>query len=258
MHLPAGDDAAYARAREFERGSAALVADQVTPIAGGWVVRTPSLPLVWSLNHLTLTRPVAAAEALELSQRHLADLPHRQVIVEDQASGRRLEGELQAEAWRVERNVTMALRRDLDRRAATDVVVEPDEDEALELMHRWTGEDEALRRAPEAHRQVVEASRLTWRARSGRRLGARDESGALVTTAVVFSDGAVAQVEDVYTAPEARGRGFARAVLTRAVDLARGKGHDFVFIVADDNDSPQRLYAKIGFEPVGLTWIFHR
>ena len=138
------------------------------------------------------------------------------------------------------------------------MVIEPSEEEVLELMRRWTGEDEALRRAREAHRQVVEASRLTWLARSARRLGVRDDSGALAAMAFVFSDGEQAQVEDVYTVAEARGRGFGRAVLTRAVELVRERGYGFTFIVADDNDWPKLLYAKLGFDAVGRTWIFHR
>jgi ribosomal protein S18 acetylase RimI-like enzyme len=256
--MPAGDDGASARAREFERGSVALVADEVTAFAGGWVARTPSLPLVWSLNTLTLTGQIEPAAALELSERHLGGLLYRQLIVEDEVSGHRLEEQLRAEGWKVARNLTMALSRRPDRRVPTGIVIEPREDEALELMRRWTSEDETLRQAREAHHQIVEASRLTWRARSAQRLGVRDESGALAAMAAVCSDGVVAQVEDVYTVPEARGRGFARAVLTRAVDLAQAQDHDFVFIVADDDDSPKRLYAKLGFEPVGRARMFHR
>jgi predicted GNAT family acetyltransferase len=66
----------------------------------------------------------------------------------------------------------------------------------------------------------------------------------------------VAQVEDVYVIPEARGRGYARALVTRAAALAC-EDHDLSFIVADDNDWPKQLYAKLGFEPVGRTWLLH-
>ena len=51
---------------------------------------------------------------------------------------------------------------------------------------------------------------------------------------------------------------FARALVTRAVSLAREAGHELTFIVADDNDWPKQLYARIGFEPVGYAWLFHR
>jgi predicted GNAT family acetyltransferase len=61
----------------------------------------------------------------------------------------------------------------------------------------------------------------------------------------------------VYTIDAYRGRGYARALVTRAVALARQAGHELTFIVADDEDWPKRLYARIGFEPAGLAWVFH-
>jgi GNAT superfamily N-acetyltransferase len=65
-------------------------------------------------------------------------------------------------------------------------------------------------------------------------------------------------VDDVYTVPEARGRGFARALITHAVALAREAGAGLIFIVADDEDWPKRLYERLGFRAVGHVWQFHR
>jgi ribosomal protein S18 acetylase RimI-like enzyme len=75
---------------------------------------------------------------------------------------------------------------------------------------------------------------------------------------VLFRGDRIVQVEDVYTAPEHRGRGFARALLTRAVELAQAADPELTFIVADDGDWPKRLYAKIGFVPAGREWLFTR
>jgi GNAT superfamily N-acetyltransferase len=91
-----------------------------------------------------------------------------------------------------------------------------------------------------------------------RLLGVRSGDGHLVAISKLRSDGVIAQVEDVYTAPEARGRGFARALITRAVELARGAGHDLAFIVADDADWPKLFYGRLGFRSVGHLWQFHR
>ena len=74
---------------------------------------------------------------------------------------------------------------------------------------------------------------------------------------MLYSDGTTAEVENVYTAPEERGRGFARALVSRAVQLGVDGGHELTFIVADDFDWPKRLYARLGFEPAGRTWSFH-
>jgi GNAT superfamily N-acetyltransferase len=87
-------------------------------------------------------------------------------------------------------------------------------------------------------------------------VGTVDGVDATVTT--LFSDGAVAQVEDVMTLREHRRRGLARAALTLALDAAAEMGHELVFIVADDGDWPKDLYARLGFDPVGHTWAFTR
>jgi GNAT superfamily N-acetyltransferase len=58
--------------------------------------------------------------------------------------------------------------------------------------------------------------------------------------------------------PEARGRGYARALVCRAEELARATGHDLIFIVADDRDWPKLLYRRLGFAQVGRIWQFHR
>jgi len=246
------------RTREFELGSIALVADQLAVIPEGWVARSAALRDVWSLNRVGLHGPIQLDDALELADRHLGDLPYRDLTVEHELSGRRLEQELQREGWRVERDVTMVMRRDPDRVADTGLVVEVGEDDVIGLMRRWTGEDEAVADCPESDRQVLEASRLTWRARRARHLAVLDGDGSAVAMTMLFSDGVVAQVEDVYTVAQARGRGYGRALLTQAIRLARQGGHELTFIVADDKDWPKQLYAQMGFEPVGRRWLFHR
>jgi ribosomal protein S18 acetylase RimI-like enzyme len=152
----------------------------------------------------------------------------------------------------------MALARDPDRALDPSSVIEADETDALGLMRDWTGEQAELRESPEAHRQVLEACRLTWRGRNAQRLGVLGPGGALVGITMVFSDGVVAQVEDVYVAPGQRGRGLGRMLVTHAVRLAVDAGHELVFIVADDEGWPKGLYAKVGFETVGRTWVLHR
>ena len=152
----------------------------------------------------------------------------------------------------------MAHVREPDREVDTGAVIEPGEHEALALIRRWVGEDPELNLSGEGLRQVVSFSRRAWRARRARRLGVLGPDGGLAAITVLFSDGRTAQVEDVYTVPEQRNRGLGRAAVTRAVALALEGGHEPTFIVADDNDWPKHLYRRIGFEPVGRTWLFHR
>ena len=133
-----------------------------------------------------------------------------------------------------------------------------DEDKAATAVRRLSEEDPTLDVTPGALGQLREGNRLSWRARNATRLGVRDEDGRLAGITMLYSDGRVAQVEDVYVIPEARGRGHARRLVTRAVELALGAGHELTFIVADDNDWPKQLYRRLGFEFVGRTFLFHR
>jgi GNAT superfamily N-acetyltransferase len=68
----------------------------------------------------------------------------------------------------------------------------------------------------------------------------------------------VAQVEDVDTLEEFRGRGLASAVVLAAARAARRRGCDLVFLCADEEDWPKELYARLGFDPVGRFWSFLR
>ncbi len=245
------------RALRFMRETTELIAAEVRPIEVGFVVRTPALPDAWGLNHLRLTGPVSAEQAVALADEYLGDLPYRQLHIENERSGRQLEHSLPAAGWKIEREVLMALERWPNREVDTGAVIEVDESQTLELMGRWylEGPSEAT---PEVLPQLVEYARREGRARGDRNFGLIGDGGGLVAMTKLRSDGATAQVEDVYTVPEERGRGHARALLTHAVAQAQSAAHDLIFIVADDNDWPKQLYARIGFEPIGYTWSFHQ
>ncbi len=104
-----------ARIHAYEHGTLALVADEVVEIPEGYVARSAALPAVWALNRVVVNRPVEYAEALELVERHQAELPYRHLVVEHEPSGEVLERRLRSEGWQLERNVGMVLRRDPDR-----------------------------------------------------------------------------------------------------------------------------------------------
>ncbi len=69
--------------------------------------------------------------------------------------------------------------------------------------------------------------------------------------------GGVGMIEDLFTLPEARRRGVARGLIADFVDRLRGAGCRTVFLGALADDWPKRLYASLGFRPVGLarTWV---
>ena len=60
----------------------------------------------------------------------------------------------------------------------------------------------------------------------------------------------VAQVEDVFVEPEYRHRGLGTALIHHCVADGRAHGAEAVVIVADAGDTPQTMYAAMGFRPV--------
>jgi GNAT superfamily N-acetyltransferase len=243
------------RALAFMRANVAATADQVRSIEAGIVASTPSLPAVWALNQVRIAAGLTFEEAVDLADEEMAWSEYRQIAVEHQQHGPELERAFRAAGWKVERDVVMVLSGPADGPADMSVVDDAGMDETLELMRRWYEHDEF---APTEVDQLVEFSRREARVLGDRLLGVRSGDGRLVAITKLRSDGRAAQVEDVYTVPEARGRGFARALISRAVELARDDEHDMTFIVADDDDWPKLLYGRLGFRSVGHLWHFHR
>jgi GNAT superfamily N-acetyltransferase len=63
----------------------------------------------------------------------------------------------------------------------------------------------------------------------------------------------LAMIEDVFVDPDARGAGIATQMLRFAVTAARAAGAGRVLIGAGVDDTPKRLYARFGVEPIAVT-----
>jgi ribosomal protein S18 acetylase RimI-like enzyme len=66
----------------------------------------------------------------------------------------------------------------------------------------------------------------------------------------------VAQVEDVNTLEEYRGRGYAKAVVSAAIRDARAADAELIFLYADADDWPQHLYRTLGFRDLGTSYEY--
>jgi len=243
------------RVLAFIRDDLIRTADVAKPVDGGVVLSTPSLPLVWSVNQLRISEPIGFEALIALAAEERSGFDYRHVVVEDQVTGPALAARFRGAGWGATRDLQMILAGDPDRPGDTSVVTEADEDEVLELMARWHGEGASV--PADEIAQLTAFSRRQGEIYGDQLLGVRSSDGTLVAITKLRGDGRTAQVEDVYTVPEARGRGYARALVWRAVELARAAGHDLVFITADENDWPKRLYARLGFRAVGRVWQFH-
>lgn len=85
-------------------------------------------------------------------------------------------------------------------------------------------------------------------------------SGRVVAWARLWvrDDGDAAQVEDVVVLKAFRGRGYGRAIVTAAVRAALEASPSLLFIVADADDWPKDLYARLGFSTVGSLGVYLR
>ncbi len=240
----------------FLASSSERIAEEVTPLDEGVAVRSPSRPRVYSLNFVRIMRPTGYDTILALSERFQRDLTHRLAIVEPEHMFDDLDAAFRQDGWEVDRDLLMALGRDNDRQVNTDAVRELTGEQWLTLIRRWHLGDQP-HTAPEILSELDAYNLELGRALGDRYFGIFQD-GAPAATAMLRSDGAVAQVEDVYTVPEARSRGYARALVSHAVELARAEDHELIFIVADADGWPRHLYAQVGFEPVGETRAYLR
>jgi ribosomal protein S18 acetylase RimI-like enzyme len=220
----------------------------------GELVVTPSLPIVWDANFAIVERwegtPAELHAELDAAQEELG-FRHRKTVVLDEALATRVWPALAEPDWPLQdRFAVMAHRRAPDRPAATAAV------EELDLGAFGVVHEAILSEGPHAGDAEL-AGQLD--ALLGRIAGVVETrafgvvvDGAPVAGACLFRAGPVAQVEDVATVPEHRGRGHARAVVLRCVEEARAAGAELVFLVANDDDWPKELYAKLGFDLVAF------
>ena len=243
------------RALRFSWSIDDAAADEVRPIALGSVLRTPTYPDAWSVNALRVEQPLPHIDlaALERLAAEHVTTPYLQVHVEHEPTALRLFDDARNAGWKTERELVMGLERVPDDPERAEVR-EGTLDEVLGLMREWL--------TVEGHPagtvdQIVERSRREH-AVVPERLVIGDHDGRPTAMATVRLGGDVAQVEDVYTSPGARGTGLGRAVTATAARIAAESGADVVYIVADDEDWPKQLYGKLGFGPLGRRVQLHR
>jgi GNAT superfamily N-acetyltransferase len=248
------------RALAFEAALRARCAERIVPFRFGHAYFNDTYPRVWDVNLLLVeTRNVvdpgelaAEAELLHTDAGHA----HRRAEVLDDGVGAALERFFRRIGWQVDRGVVMAYRGEGERSADTATVEEVSRDdlspfrEEIARAEPWATDEEIVR-------EVVAAGALWEQAGHARYFAVRLD-GAPVAAAELYSDGRIAQVEDVATLPAHQGRGHASAVVLRAVEEALDRGHDLVFLTADAGDWPRELYARLGFEDIGHTWSLLR
>jgi predicted GNAT family acetyltransferase len=247
------------RAFAFEDALQDAAAERIERVPLGKALFNDSLPLIWSLNFLRVEAGDVGAEEIASEADRLqsrAGLEHRRVVIAAAERGSDLEPAFTTLGWKTDHFVFMVARDQGMRNTGTSTVEEIEAAAAKPLretiLREWltSASDEVVR-------QLGKADRILERAGKARHF-AVVEDGVAVSAAKLYSDGRTAQIEDVATDPGRRRRGYATAVVQRALEEARAAGHDFVFLVADARDWPQEMYRRLGFDPIGERYAFLR
>jgi ribosomal protein S18 acetylase RimI-like enzyme len=194
---------------------------------------------------------VAVAESAE---RILggADLRHRLVVVNDDRLADRLAPAFATLGYTPSWDAILSHRRGPDR--VGDIAV--DEVPFAEVRRLIS---EMYRQDPDVANELAEKFTEQQGKKEGT-IGARffvgNVDGQRAGNCELYVDGLDAQVENVGTLEEFRGRGVGRSVVLRAVEAARESGAQHIFIVTDDDDWPKDLYGRLGFEQIGRTGQF--
>lgn len=243
----------------FERWVLESTSTRTADLPWGTAFFNDEFTLKYMANLVVLDGPLGDATVDEVDahvEELFADFRHRLIAVRSEADADRLAPGLAERGYRTEGLVVMALRRDPDRVADLAAVEEIDEKTAralhIEITRRepW-GAEPGIADIMADHRGMLVRT-------IDARIFAQRVDGQLAGSCDLYLHDDVAQIEDVGTLEEFRGRGVARNVVLRAAHEAREAGARFVFLLADADDWPQHLYGRLGFDEIGRTRQFTR
>jgi ribosomal protein S18 acetylase RimI-like enzyme len=247
--------AELARIVTMQRWVEEATATRVEPWRFGSAVFTDDFPARYDSNFLRVEKPVGTATPGELAaeaDRLQAHLSHREVIVEDVDAGARLAAGFRELGYLVERLAYMALRTE-----PSDAPALPVREVSPQLLRpTLLAVNLAMDGMAPADAEMLADFRPVSAERAGARYFAVELDGVLASYCELYLHEGAAQVEDVNTLEAFRNRGAGRAVVRAAIAEARAAGADLIWLLADADDWPQHLYAKLGFERVGGAWQF--
>ena len=232
---------------------ARAVAEREVDAVGGVAVLDDRTPRLWDANHVIATTPEGFS-ARELAEgcavvSAQAGLGHRMVVIPEEGEADRLRDGFEALHWDIDRHLAMVLRREPDR-APPDVDVRrvrfpavKGPRRAILLEEPWGGQDVAD--------QVLLRDRLIDERVDDQGFAAFVHRRPVAFCRLISGDG-IGQVEDVATVAAHQNKGLSRAVVSAAIEASRAAGHDLTIVVADADDWPKELYARLGFDDLAL------
>jgi len=226
-------------------------------VAGAVFVKNPELPDIHVANYghsVTASSPGEIDGLLALAEREFAGCPHRCFEVASDTPPP-FEGRLISDGYDARNFVMMVLEgelagrpRDADLRLAAD----GRDWEAADRLKKldWAEARAKLGRAPlpAVGERLARLARL--KTPPDRKWLARMDGEARGMASVWDGLDGVGYVEDVFVEPAYRHRGLATALMHRCAADARARGIGALTLVADAADTPQAMYAAMGFRHV--------
>lgn len=246
-----------ARVTAFLRRLEELTSTRSAPWRFGTVRRNDDFPRRWDSNLLRVERPTGRVTVGELAaeaDRHLGDLAHREIVVEDHEDGARLAPGFAELGWEVDHLLVMTLVGEPAAPAAqaTELTFDRLRPLIVEVGRRahWGADADDAEMLADFRRELIRAADARF-------------FGCLVADVVVaacelYRIGDVAQIEDVNTLEEHRGRGFASAFVSLAAREATAAGAEVVFLLTEETGRARAMYERLGFAGAGRFWWFTR
>ncbi|MDQ3646109.1 MAG: GNAT family N-acetyltransferase [Actinomycetota bacterium] len=254
------DPDALARIHTFERSVQEKLAERTVESRWGTYFFNDTFNRIWDLNGLRVMGypDGIEVEAVRSEAEGMAEAEKRtpKLYVEEGALASELAPGLTAAGWSTSRFMHMVHRGALPEEIEGPRVEQVSWGTLRPLVLESTGR-QPYAQDPEDRRQLVD--RVTALADALTVvffMGYAD--GVPASYCHLYSDGDTAQIEEVATLSEYRGRGLATVVVAQAMSYAAAAGHDFIYLVADADDWPKDMYAKLGFEPVGYSQDFYK
>lgn len=250
---PTSTESVAERVRQWRLAEIRAVCDVIEPWDEGLLLRATPYPTYFVFNAVLVDRPsVLGAEGLrEVADRHLEGLGHRCLEFVQAEYGLPFRPAFERWGWKSALHVWMRFEGPRPPASDDTEVEEVDYAEVLDLRRRWHEEDFPGVHIGDHFTHAAEAAAC----RAPRVLSVR-AGGEPVAYAQVERLEDAAEVTEVYVHPDHRGRGLGTRLTRAAVALAPPVPD--LWIQADAEDRPQRLYARLGFQPVARDLKFLR
>lgn len=241
------------RAIAWRGAEIAAVCDRLEPWAHGVVAFASDIPGFWQYNQVRVegAPELDADELAAVADELLAAFPHRFLEIEDQGYAERVRPRFEELGWLVQRQLVMRLAAEPQHPGPAVGVREGTEDEIRSMRREWHMGEEWSGGSERLVGEFMEAED-TLNARRRTRLLVARAGGEPAGYVRIRAERDAGEVLEAYLRPQHRGRGLGGALVASGARALQAAGADEVFIVADDEDRPKRLYARIGFEPARI------